>query len=79
MTDSSEAKKLLIIRILQVLEYYSDVKHPLTQEEIIKKIIRRLRHRGGKKGDRAKYRAFARYVRTRIYEQNGDGNRHRIG
>lgn len=38
MTDSSEAKKLLIIRILQVLEYYSDVNHPLTQEEIIKKL-----------------------------------------
>ena len=38
MTDSSEAKKLLIVRIMQVLEYYSDVNHPLTQEEIIKKL-----------------------------------------
>ena len=38
MTDSLEAKKLLIIRILQILEYYSDVNHPLTQEEIIKKL-----------------------------------------
>lgn len=38
MTDSIEAKKLLIIRILQILEYYSDVNHPLTQEEIIKKL-----------------------------------------
>ena len=38
MTDSSEAKKLLIVRILQILEYYSDVNHPLTQEEIIKKL-----------------------------------------
>lgn len=38
MTDSSEAKKLLIIRIMQILERYSDVNHPLTQEEIIKKL-----------------------------------------
>ena len=38
MTDSFEAKKLLIIRILQILEYYSDVNHPLTQEDIIKKL-----------------------------------------
>ena len=38
MTDSLEAKKLLIIRILQILEYYSDVNYPLTQEEIIKKL-----------------------------------------
>lgn len=36
--QSTEAKKLLIIRILQILEYYSDVNHPLTQEEIIKKL-----------------------------------------
>ena len=38
MTDSLEAKKLLIIRIMQILEYYSDVNHPLTQEEIINKL-----------------------------------------
>lgn len=38
MTDSLEAKKLLIIRIMQILEYYSDVNHPLTQEDIIKKL-----------------------------------------
>ena len=38
MTDSSEAKKLLIVRIMQILEYYSDVNHPLTQEEIINKL-----------------------------------------
>lgn len=38
MADSSEAKKLLIVRIMQVLERYSDVNHPLTQEEIIKKL-----------------------------------------
>lgn len=35
-TESSEAKKLLIIRIMQILEYYSDANHPLKQEEIIK-------------------------------------------
>ncbi len=38
MTDSSEAKKLLIVRIMQILEYYSDVNHPLTQEDIIRKL-----------------------------------------
>lgn len=38
MADSSEAKKLLIVRIMQILEYYSDVNHPLTQEQIIKKL-----------------------------------------
>lgn len=38
MTDSLEAKKLLIVRIMQILEYYSDVNHPLTQEDIIKKL-----------------------------------------
>lgn len=37
-TESFEAKKLLIIRIMQILECYSDVNHPLTQEEIIKKL-----------------------------------------
>ena len=35
-TESSEAKKLLIIRIMQILEYYSDANHPLKQEDIIK-------------------------------------------
>ena len=38
MIDSFEAKKLLIVRIMQILEYYSDVNHPLTQEEIIRKL-----------------------------------------
>lgn len=38
MTDSIESKKLLIVRIMQILEYYSDVNHPLTQEQIIKKL-----------------------------------------
>ena len=38
MSDSYEAKKLLIVRIMQILEYYSDVNHPLTQEDIIKKL-----------------------------------------
>lgn len=40
MTDSLEAKKLLIVRIMQILEYYSDVNHPLTQEDIIKNYTR---------------------------------------
>ena len=39
MSDASEAKKLLIIRILQILNEYSDENHPLTQEEIIKKLF----------------------------------------
>ncbi len=30
MAGSFEAKKLLIVRILQILEYYSDKNHPLT-------------------------------------------------
>lgn len=38
MADSLEAKKLLIVRIMQILEYYSDVNHPLTQEDIINKL-----------------------------------------
>lgn len=38
MTDNFETKKLLIIRIMQILEYYSDVNHPLTQEDIINKL-----------------------------------------
>lgn len=38
MNDSFETKKLLIVRIMQILEYYSDVNHPLTQEYIIKKL-----------------------------------------
>lgn len=38
MTNSLEAKKLLIVRIMQILEYYSDVNHPLTQEDIINKL-----------------------------------------
>ena len=38
MTDSLEAKKLLIVRIMQILERYSDVNHPLTQEDIIRKL-----------------------------------------
>ncbi|MGN1077165.1 MAG: helix-turn-helix transcriptional regulator, partial [Candidatus Gallimonas sp.] len=40
MTDAFEAKKLLIIRILQILNDYSDADHPLTQEEIIEKLYR---------------------------------------
>ena len=32
--DSFESKKLALIRIWQILEYYSDEQHPLTQEDI---------------------------------------------
>ena len=31
-----EPKKLALLRILQILERYSDSEHPLTQEEILK-------------------------------------------
>ncbi len=31
-----ESKKLVLLRTLHVLEYYSDEEHPLTQEEIVK-------------------------------------------
>ena len=31
-----EPKKLALLRILQILERYSDSDHPLTQEEILK-------------------------------------------
>ena len=33
--DNFEPKKLALIRILDILKFYSDVNHPLTQEEII--------------------------------------------
>lgn len=33
--NNFEPKKLALIRILDILKFYSDVKHPLTQEEII--------------------------------------------
>ncbi len=31
-----ESKKLALLRVLHVLEYYSDVQHPLKQEDIVK-------------------------------------------
>ncbi len=31
-----ESKKLALLRILHILEYYSDAEHPLTQEDILK-------------------------------------------
>ena len=34
--ESFESKKLALLRILDILKYYSDYNHPLTQEEIIK-------------------------------------------
>ncbi len=30
-----ESKKLALLRVLHVLEYYSDIEHPLTQDEIV--------------------------------------------
>ena len=33
--NNFEPKKLALIRILDILKFYSDVDHPLTQEEII--------------------------------------------
>ena len=32
--DSFEPKKLALLRILQILQKYSDCDHPLTQEDI---------------------------------------------
>ena len=31
-----ESKKLVLLRVLHILEYYSDSEHPLTQEDIAK-------------------------------------------
>lgn len=36
--DNLESKKLALLRILQILEQYSDDKHPLTQSEIIARL-----------------------------------------
>ena len=36
--DGFEPKKLAIVRILQILEQYSDFDHPLTQDEILDKL-----------------------------------------
>ena len=36
--DSFEPKKLALIRIWQILKDYSDYNHPLTQEEISKRL-----------------------------------------
>ena len=33
-----ESKKLALLRILHILERYSDAQHPLTQEEIVRKL-----------------------------------------
>ena len=38
MSEKGEAKKLYIIRILQVLERYSDQEHPLKQSDIIRHV-----------------------------------------
>lgn len=36
--DSLEPKKLALIRILQILEHYTDCAHPLKHDEIVKKL-----------------------------------------
>ena len=36
--DSFEPKKLALIRILQILEHYTDCDHPLKHDEIVKKL-----------------------------------------
>ena len=33
--DSMEPKKLALIRVLEILQKYSDEKHPLTQDDIL--------------------------------------------
>lgn len=38
MKDSSEGRNLLIVRIMQILESYSDIDHPLKQSDIISKL-----------------------------------------
>ena len=37
--NSLEPKKLALLRILEILKKYSDINHPLTYKEIIKKLI----------------------------------------
>ena len=36
--SSIEPKKMALLRILQILNEYSDYNHPLTHEEIIEKL-----------------------------------------
>ena len=36
--ESFESKKLALLRILQILEYYSDADHQLKQEDIAKRL-----------------------------------------
>ena len=36
--DSFEPKKLALIRILNILETYTDCNHPLTHDELVKKL-----------------------------------------
>ena len=36
--ESFEPKKLALIRILNILETYTDCNHPLTHDEIVKKL-----------------------------------------
>ena len=36
--ESFEPKKLALIRILHILETYTDCNHPITHEEIVRKL-----------------------------------------
>ena len=36
--NSLEPKKLALLRILEILKKHSDIKHPLTQEDIIHRL-----------------------------------------
>ena len=38
--DSMEPKKLALIRVLEILQKYSDEKHPLTQDDILSRLNR---------------------------------------
>lgn len=58
--DSFEPKKLALIRILQILERYTDCDHPLKHDEIVKKLENDYRYYHRKKSNRAEYITFAR-------------------
>ena len=56
--ESYEPKKLLILRILEILMKYSDAEHKLHQGEHHQPSQSRLRHRVREEGGRAEHRIF---------------------
>ena len=58
--DSFEPKKLALIRILNILETYTDCNHPLTHDEIVKTLytLYGIRHRNHQEGFIFKYQAI---------------------